>query len=561
MIALPDKKVIFTAIKTTTVKFYAIIFSTLAILACKESKVSVATISEVSLKRHIETLASDEFMGRKPFTIGEEKTLEYLRSEAEKIGLAPGNGDSYFQDVPLIEINGTASDSLKLEGEQTLYLTLGDEYVAYTQRPEASVSIDKSELVFCGYGIVAPEYNWNDYAGIDMKGKTALVLVNDPGLGSEDSTFFKGNTMTYYGRWTYKYEEAARQGADGILIIHEATMAGYPWAVVRGAGSGAKLNLETLPYTPCKMQGWISLDAAKEIFTAAGMDLKASLQGARKPGFTPQPLPYQVTWNIQNEMKRDITQNVIGILRGSERPEEYIIFSAHWDHLGVGTAVDGDSIYNGAVDNASGTAALLSIAEAIAQEGPQERSIVFLWVTAEEQGLLGSEYYAAHPIYPVSKTVANLNIDGMYAFGPTKDLSVIGFGQSELETYAKKWATDQGRYVLPDQEPEKGYFFRSDHFNFAKVGIPALYAKGSAEHFEKGTTYATEQLSDYRTKRYHQPADEFDETFDVSGMVQDAQLYMNIAIELANSKEWPSWKEGSEFKSIRDKSLQEAGEE
>ncbi len=537
--------------KTCLVLFIAF----LTLLSCKENKGNGnQVISEESIRRHIAALSGDDFLGRKPFTAGEQKTLNYLQSEIEKLGLTPGNNGSYFQDVPLVEITGHPSSVMVLDGPNKLALQLGKDYVGYTQQSVKSINLDSSELVFCGYGIVAPEYNWNDYEGIDMKGKTALVLVNDPGLGGEDSTFFKGNTMTYYGRWTYKYEEAARQGASAVMIIHESTMAGYPWAVVQGAGSGAKLNLETLDYSPCQMQGWISLDAAKEIFTTANLNLQRAMQAAKRPAFKAMPLPFKVTASIENDIRSDVSKNMIAMLPGSEQPEEYIIFSAHWDHLGVGAKVDGDSIYNGAVDNASGSAALLAIAESMMKKGKNKRSVVFLWVTAEEQGLLGSAYYVSHPIFPASKTVANINLDGMFALGAMNDLSVIGFGQSELDEYALRWAEKQKRYILPDQEPEKGYFFRSDHFNFAKIGIPALYAKGSADHITEGKEYAKGKMDEYRTTRYHQPADEYDESFDVSGILQDAELYMNVAVELANSNVWPNWKEGSEFKSIREKS-------
>jgi Zn-dependent M28 family amino/carboxypeptidase len=405
--------------------------------------------------------------------------------------------------------------------------------------------------VFCGYGIVAPEYNWNDYEGLDMKGKTAIVLVNDPGLGSEDSTFFKGNTMTYYGRWTYKYEEAARQGAAAILIIHETNMAGYPFAVVRGTGGG-KLNLENLGYEPCEMQGWISLDGAKKLFTQAGMDLQKSMQDARKPGFKSFPMPYQLSGSLENKIKRNTSKNVVAMIKGSERPDEYIIMTAHWDHLGVGAAVDGDSIYNGALDNATGTTALLTIAEAMKKQEAPKRSVVFLWVTAEEQGLLGSAYYAAYPIYPPEQTVANINMDGLNDFGLMKDFSIIGFGQSEMQDYAAKWAEKQGRYISPDPEPEKGYFFRSDHFNFAKIGIPALYGEGNLESMDGNTETIREKSEAYRRERYHLPSDNYlGDSQNVQGMLQDAELFLNVATDLANSTAWPAWMEGSEFKSAR----------
>lgn len=523
------------------------------ICSCKENTKTSGIVSEETVRRNIITLSSDEFQGRKPFTAGEEKTLSYLQDEIKRIGLKPGNGNSYTQDVPLIEIAGHPGETLELTGTKNISLKLRDDYVAFTQRPVAEINLSGSELVFCGYGIVAPEYGWDDYAGLDMKGKTALVLVNDPGLGSEDSTFFKGSTMTYYGRWTYKYEEAARQGAAAILIIHETNMAGYPWAVVRGAGSGAKLNLKSLGYTPCEMQGWVSLDAAKEIFDSAGVDLQQTMRAARKPGFQAISLPYTIAANIKNDIRENVSKNVAGIIPGTSQKDEYIIFSAHWDHLGIGAVIDGDSIYNGARDNATGTATLLGIAEAMVKAGPYKRTVVFLWVTAEEQGLLGSAYYAANPIFPPLQTVANLNIDGMATYGEMNDLSIIGYGQSDLESYAARWAEKQNRYILPDQEPEKGYFFRSDHFNFAKIGIPALYAEGSFDHRAKGKEYAKEKSDEYRTTAYHLPSDEYDpETFNLGGIMQDGELFLQVATELANNQDWPKWKEGSEFKAIRE---------
>ncbi len=527
-------------------------------IACKENTKTIieSAVSEETIRQNIETLASDEFLGRKPFTEGETRTVDYLTQEIKKIGLSPGNGDSYTQDVPLIEINGQTSATMELTGATNISLKLRDQFAAYTERPVEEINISGSDLVFAGYGIVAPEYNWNDYEGIDVKGKTVIVLVNDPGLGNEDSTFFKGSTMTYYGRWTYKYEEAARQGATGVLVMHEASMAGYPWAVIGGSGSGAKLNLKSEGANFCEMVGWISLDATKEVFEGAGLDLKTAMHAARKPGFKAIPLPYKVDLSIRNTIKENVSKNVIAVIPGTDQKDEYIIFTAHWDHLGVGAVVDGDSIYNGAVDNGTGSASLMAIAESMMKSGPYKRTVVFLWVTAEEQGLLGSAYYGANPIFPPSKTIANLNIDGMATYGMMKDLSVVGYGQNELEDYAAKYAGQQDRYIQPDQEAEKGYFFRSDHFNFAKIGIPALYAEGSYEHREKGIEYAKEKSAEYRTERYHLPADEYNaETFDLGGIVQDCNLFMHIAEELANNQDWPKWKAGSEFKAIREASM------
>lgn len=529
-----------------------------AFIACKENTNTAveSSVSEETIAQHIATLASDEFLGRKPFTEGETKTLDYLRQEIKRIGLAPGNGDYYTQDVPLIEINGRTSPAMELKGDKNITLNLGKDFSAYTQRPVEEINVSGSDLVFCGYGIVAPEYNWNDFEGIDVKGKTIIVLVNDPGLGSEDSTFFKGSTMTYYGRWTYKYEEAARQGAAGVLVMHETNMAGYPWAVIGGAGSGAQLNLKSEGESHCEVVGWVSLDATKGIFEGAGLDLKTAMHDARKPGFKSFPLPYKVDVSIKNTIKENASKNVVAVIPGTDQKDEYIIFSAHWDHLGVGAVVDGDSIYNGAQDNATGSASLLAIAESMMKAGPFKRTVVFLWVTAEEQGLLGSAYYAANPVFAPAKTVANINIDGLGTYGMTKDLSIVGYGQSEMEDYAAKYAEKQDRYILPDQEAEKGYFFRSDHFNFAKIGIPALYAEGGYDHREKGIEYAKQKSSEYRTQRYHLPTDEFDpETFELGGIVQDCNLFMHIAEELANNQDWPEWRAGSEFKAAREASM------
>jgi len=527
---------------------------------CKENPTTEKSeISEQNLREYIKTLSSDDFQGRKPFTAGEEKTVAFLEGEARRIGLQPGNGSSYTQDVPLTEINGHLSPTMDFMGKNKVALQLGTQYVGFTERPDTAIDIKNAEVVFCGYGVTAPEYQWADYAGMDVKGKIVIVLVNDPppGMGGTDSTFFKGKEMTYYGRWTYKYEEAARQGAAAIFIVHETSTAGYPWNVVREASTGAKLHLQSLPYTPCEIQGWISTEAATELFQHADLDFQKAMMAAKTPGFKAMLLPYTASVSIKNEIRKNTSHNVIAMIPGTDQQKEYIIYTAHWDHFGISTPVDGDSIYNGACDNASGSAALLTIAESMIKSGPYKRSVVFLWVTAEEQGLLGSAYYGAHPIFPSSQTVANLNMDALGTFGEMKDLSITGYGQSELDDYAKRWAEKQVRYIVPDQEPEKGHFFRSDHFNFAKIGIPAMDAKGNYDHREKGIEYAKQQGEDYRNNHYHQPSDEYDEaTWNMGGMLQDAELYMNIGMELANSQAWPNWKEGSEFKAIREKDKQ-----
>lgn len=519
-----------------------------------ENSEPTAQIDTLTLDRHLSILASDDFMGRKPFTEGEEKTVNYLQSELAAMGLAPGNGDSYFQDVPLVEITGTQSDEMVVKGKNGVNrFKTNDDVVVYTELVEEEVGITDSEMVYAGFGIVAPEYGWNDYEGLDVTGKTVVVLVNDPGFGSGDSTLFKGDQMTYYGRWTYKYEEAARQGAAGVLIVHETVPAGYGWTVIQSSWTGAKLNLdsENPPYK-CAIQGWITRNTAVKLFSGAGIKDYSDL--ARSKDFKPVPLGVTATVSVKNEIKRDQSRNVVAILEGSERPDEYIIYSAHWDHLGVGEPIVGDSIYNGAHDNASGTTGMLAIAETFAKMKKRpERSVVFLFVTAEEQGLLGSAYYGQNPIYPPNQTVANINIDGLPAYGEMKDLTITGYGQSELDEYAKAEADKQGRYVIPDPDPGKGYFFRSDHFNFAKVGIPALYASGSYESKEKGVEFIDEKTREYLSIRYHRQADNYlPEVWDLRGIAQDALLLFNVGNRLANETYFPKWSEGSEFKAKRD---------
>jgi len=513
---------------------------------------SQVQVSEKNIGLHMQRLASDDFLGRKPFTEGGTKTVSYLTQQFEKLKALPGNQGSYAQEVPLIEITGKPDTLLRIKGSKTkLNLIYSQDFVALTEKAVDEVALQNSELIFAGYGIVAPEYDWNDYEGIDWAGKTAVVLVNDPGFATGDTTLFKGNEMTYYGRWTYKYEEAARQGAAGVLIIHDTKPASYGWNVVQSSWSGASLGLESnQPKT--EVQGWITSTAAKTLFEASETKISNYVELALKPNFKPVPLGLTASITIKNQIKRDVTNNVIAYIPGDERKDEYIIYSAHWDHLGVGTPVDNDSIYNGAVDNASGTACLLAIADAFKKSPTTKRSVVFLAVTAEEQGLLGSAYYAEHPIFDPEKTVANINMDALSSPGPMKDLTITGYGQSEMDRYAEEAAKKQGRYIIPDPEPEKGYFFRSDHFNFAKIGIPALYASGSYEDFEHGRDYVKKMNEEYETHLYHQPLDEYDpEKTKLGGIQFDAQLLFEVGFRLANEDYFPKWKKGSEFKAAR----------
>ena len=536
-----------------------ILMALVAMYACQpsssEREASAQSIDSLRIEEHIRQLASDEFQGRKPFTLGEEKTVAYLKDELTAMGLEPGDNGSFFQEVPLVEIDAISDSVMTIHhNNQPHELRYRQDFVALTRRVTDRIEVEQSELVFCGFGIVAPEYGWNDYEGIDMAGKTAVVLVNDPGFGTDDSTQFKGNTMTYYGRWTYKYEEAARQGAEGVLIVHNTAPAGYPWGVVQSSWSGNALYLQTEDdnQSRCAFEGWISQGAARELFKMA--EIGNYLGQAREAGFRSIPMNMSLDLSLQVTTQKSTSQNVIAQLPGSSQPDEYVIYSAHWDHLGVGEPIDGDSIYNGALDNATGTAVLLEIAHAYSQlaEKPA-RSVAFLFVTAEEQGLLGSEYYSQYPIYPLNKTVANINMDGIQFRGPMKDLTIVGYGQSELDEYAQRAAEVQGRYVKSDPNAEKGYFFRSDHFSFAKVGVPALYASGEYEQVAKGVDWTKERSDAWIQENYHQPSDEYvPGEWKFGGMVQDARLLFDIGYTLSNETGFPKWKEGSEFKATRE---------
>ena len=538
-------------------KLFYFLFLSILVFSCTPSEPDHALISAEGLSTHIKALSSDEFMGRMPFTEGEEITVNYIKDEYEKLGLKPGNGDSYFQEVPMVEIEAQNVSSMEIS-KNGIGVTLNykDDFVALSRRVTDSIAIVDSEIVFAGFGIVAPEYNWNDYESIDVTGKTVMVLVNDPGFSTGDPDFFKGEAMTYYGRWTYKYEEAARQGAAGVIIVHDTKPASYPWTVVRNGWTGANLYLqaEDNNMSRCEIEGWVSLEAAKGIFALAGMKDYDFTKESVSQDFSSFSLNVNLSLSFDNNTKFSKSKNVAGLLEGSTKPEEVIIYSGHWDHFGIGATVDGDSIFNGAVDNASGIAAILEIAHAFThQDNVPERSVLFLAVTAEEQGLLGSEYYAANPIFEPSKTIANLNIDALNPFGPMKDLTVVGYGQSELEDIAEVFAKEQGRYISPDPTPGAGSFFRSDHFNFAKVGIPALYGKGEKEHMANGIEYATEQNELYTANYYHRQSDEFTADWDLGGMLQDTELFFKVGEKLANDPTlWPKWKVGSEFKAIRE---------
>ena len=539
--------------------------------AADDATMPVAGLPAIDASRmlaDITTLASDEFEGRLPGTDGEQRTVRYLTDQFAAAGLSPGNPDgTWTQAVPLVGITGRPSDLrvAPVSGGSGPARTLaqGEDVVAWTRRVTDHVRLDPSELVFVGYGVEAPEFDWDDYKGIDTAGKTLVMLVNDPpvagGDGQLDPTIFGGRAMTYYGRWTYKYDKGAEKGAAAVLIVHETGPAGYGWNVIQGFG-GERFDLETPDRNMgfAAMEGWLHVDRARELFAAAGHDFDALKQAAASRDFRPVSLGMTAAMTIDNTVRRIQSQNVVARLAGSDpaRADQHVVFTAHWDHLGVGTPVEGDAIYNGAVDNATGVAALLEIARAFAAMRPAPaRSILFLAVTAEEAGLLGSAYYAADPLYPLAGTAANINIDAMNVHGRTSDVVLIGRGASELDDYAEVAAAEQGRTIVADPEPEKGSYYRSDHFNFAKVGVPALYAASGIEYRDRPAGWGRARRDEYTQQRYHQPQDEVRPEWDLSGAAEDSAFYLAIGYRIANASRAPEWREGSEFKAIRDRSL------
>ncbi len=519
------------------------------------SRATPPPMSASEYERHIVTLSSDEFEGRKPGTAGERKTVDYLVSEFKKLGLAPGNGDSYLQQVPIVEITAGSSAALSL-GDSTL--EYGTNMVIWTKRIVPEVSIADSPLVFVGHGVVAPEYGWNDYAGIDMRGKTAVILINDPGFATNDEKLFRGRAMTYYGRWTYKFEEAARQGAAAAIIIHDDKPAAYGWGTVQTSWTGPQLDTVSADGNASRVaiEGWITRKAGDELLRANGRSYDELLIAASQPGFKPIPLAQQASGSLRNLIRRSSSPNVVAMIKGSKRPDEYIIYTAHWDHLGKSLARGGDNIFNGALDNATGTSGLLTIAKAFAESKRRpERSLVFLAVTLEESGLLGSAFYVQNPIFPLNKTVAALNMDAIPWGGPTRDVSVIGYGASELEPYLERAAAKQDRVLREEPTPENGFFYRSDHFNFAKVGVPALYFKLGIEDREKGAEWAKAQAAEFTALHYHKPSDEFRSGTDLRGGVQDLELLFDVGATLAREKRFPNWYATSEFRAARDRSL------
>jgi Zn-dependent M28 family amino/carboxypeptidase len=518
---------------------------------------------------HIKKLSSDEFEGRGPGTKGEELTVKYLEDAFKNIGLKPGNTDgSYIQKVPMVGITATNTAPLTIASSSTKRtFTWKEEVVAWTKHVADGASIADSEIIFAGYGVTAPEFNWDDFKGVDVKGKTIMVFVNDPQVPDPadpsklDQKTFNGRAMTYYGRWTYKFEEGARRGAAGVLIVHETGPAGYPFQVVQG-----NLNEKFDLVTPDKnmgraaIEGWVTLDTAKAILKMGGQDFDALKKQSITREFKPVPLNLKASMAIKNTMRTLDSRNVLGKLEGSDPKlrDEYVIYTAHWDHLGIGAPVKGDKIYNGALDNASGVSQLLELARGFTQVEPKpKRSILFLMVTAEEQGLLGSQYYSVTPVYPLAKTVANINVDGINQWGRTKDITVIGMGASDLDDYLRDAAKEQGRELRPDPESEKGFYYRSDHFNFAKQGVPALYIDTGEEFIGKPAGYSQAKRTEYTNVDYHQPSDEVKPDWDLGGALEDSQVLFLVGYRVANADKIPEWKPGNEFRATREKMLEQ----
>jgi Zn-dependent M28 family amino/carboxypeptidase len=510
-----------------------------------------APLSHDALMAHVAVLSSDEFEGRSPGTRGEELTIDYISRAFADVGLQPGANGAWVQEVPLATAEVVNNPTLTIGDSAYAY---GTDFVAWTKRQNAQqISLDNAELVFVGYGVAAPENNWDDYAGVDVRGKIVVILINDPDFDTSDDRGFGGRAMTYYGRWTYKYEEAARRGAAGALIVHEDAAAAYPWAVVQSSWTGPQHDLARADHGADRVQveGWITNQVARDLFARAGLDFDRERARAQNRGFTPVPLRQNASITLETRIETHMSRNVIGVLPGRERPQEAVLYGAHWDHLGRCTPVDGDDICNGARDNATGVAGLIELARKYAADGAPERSVGFIAFTAEESGLLGSQYYAEHPVFAPRDTAAMINMDGLNTVGPTRDMSVVGYGQSNLDQILSDVVQAQGRVVNPEAYPERGSFYRSDHFNFARVGVPALYAGAGNDLVEGGVERSRALGEAYIASRYHKPDDEIQPDWDMSGATQDLEALYGVGRRVADSDQWPQWGETSEFRAAR----------
>jgi Zn-dependent M28 family amino/carboxypeptidase len=547
-------------------KRLTVLLATCSLLACspapapiegeQSSAVSVDWYSfNENYREYLATLSGDDFAGRAPAGEGETKTVALVEEKFSQWGIKPFNADtgSYQQAVPLVRMLPYQVSDMRFDDAELSAFAYRNDMMVWSPRVQERVELVDSPLVFAGYGIVAPEFGWNDYQGLDVAGKTVVVLVNDPGFDSGDAEVFNGKAMTYYGRWTYKFEEAARQGAAGILVIHETAAAGYGWAVVAG-GSPQRFDLarENKNMDRSAVEGWLTEASADRLFARLGSDYKSMRKAAQQADFQAIELGVSVSLSVATKFDYLDSPNLIGYIEGSKYPDQHVIYMAHWDHMGVDPINPDDGIFNGAQDNASGTAGVLALAEFYASQPAPERSVVFVLVTAEERGLLGSDWYAEHPMLPLAKAVAGINMDVMNVYGPMRDMVVVGYGNSELEDHLAHYVEQQGRYVAPEPMPEVGSFYRSDHFNLAKRGVPMLYAKGGNDHIDYGISYGQQKRAEYLRDAYHKPADEYDPNWDLRGVQQDLWLYYQVGHELANSAVWPNWYEGNEFRGIRD---------
>lgn len=547
----------------------ALVLLMVAAMACSGPAADppLPEFSEAAIVGHVKILGSDEFEGRAPGTKGEDLTVAYITDQFKAVGLKPGNPDgTYVQNVPLVGITPDPALTLTFtKGGASRTLKYKDDVVAWTKRVQDQVALDASDVVFVGYGVEAPEYAWDDYKGMDVSGKTLVMLVNDPPVpdaanpGQLDPNTFGGRAMTYYGRWTYKYEIGAEKKAAAVIIVHETEPAAYPWSVVQGMG-GEKFDLAAPDQNMGRavVEGWITREQAIELFKMAGLDYEREKAVATTREFTPIPLGVTASMNVANTIRTIDSKNVVGRLEGSDPvlKDQYVVYTAHWDHFGIGDPVRGDSIYNGALDNATGVGGMIEVARAFATlPTPPKRSILFLAVTGEEQGLLGSDYYARTPLYPLEKTLAAVNMDGLNIYGVTSDLTVVGLGQSELDDYATEAAAAQNRVVKADPEPERGGYFRSDHFPFAKQGVPAINAGGGNDFVGKPADYGQQVRDAYTAQHYHQPSDEYRPDWNLAGALKDLQIYFSIGYRVANADKYPEWKAGSEFKARRDRMM------
>ena len=523
-----------------------------------------------SILARTKILASDEFEGRSPGSPGEEKTVAYLANEFKKLGLQPGNPDGTFvQNVPLVGITSTPTLTFAVGG-RTIPLENINDFVGPTSRLQPHLAVQDSEVVFVGYGVVAPEFGWDDFKGVDVRGKTVVMLINDPPVtdpktGKLDPKFFGGVAMTYYGRWTYKYEIAAAKGAAACLIVHETGPASYPFGVVVNSRSRENFEIRAADGNAGRvaMEGWLTLDAAKKLCGASGRDFDALKKSAATREFHPVALGAKASFTIDSALRPVDSRNVVALLPGGDPKlrDEYVIYTAHWDHLGRDERLKGDQIYNGAADNAAGVAVLLELAaefQALPLAERPKRGVLFLSVTAEEKGLIGSRYYAQNPLYPLVKTVANINMDGANQFGPTSDMETVGFGASTLDDLGIAVAKAQGREMKPESHPERGSYYRSDHFEFAKVGVPAFYAKSGKLFIGQPADYGEKLVQDYIEHRYHQVSDEVQPDWTFEGAAQDTEFLRQVGLRVANSASWPEWKPGNEFKARREAMLKKS---